>query len=128
MTTPQKKPTPQSGCNTVAQREYCEAQMAHMQERAELQLKATEAAYHKAEIKLNERLAGMNEFRQTINDQATRFVTREELELKLSDTASLVVRGKGQGVGWPGVYFLAVVRRCAGAWYIGHFPLTPEGE
>jgi hypothetical protein len=83
MTPPQKKPT-QSGCNTVDQREYCEAQMAHMQERAELQLKAIEAAYRKAEIQLDERLAGMNEFRQAMGDQAARFVTREELELKLA--------------------------------------------
>jgi hypothetical protein len=44
-------------------------------------LVATQNATDKAERALNERLNVMNEFRASLNDQATRLVTRDELRL-----------------------------------------------
>jgi len=41
-------------------------------------------AVNKAEEKMNERLTGMNEFRESLKDQASKFITREEVELKLA--------------------------------------------
>lgn len=40
-------------------------------------------AIDKAEETLNARLAGMNEFRETLRDQAGKFVTRDEVTLML---------------------------------------------
>ena len=41
--------------------------------------KATEVAYQS----MQSRLAGMNEFRETLREQASKFVTRTELEIQL---------------------------------------------
>jgi len=40
-------------------------------------------ALNKAEQKMNDRLAGMNEFREALKDQSSLFITRTEFELKI---------------------------------------------
>jgi hypothetical protein len=59
--------------NGVTLREYLEAR-----------LEATEDALHLARAELERRLAGMNEFREQLKDQAAKFVTREELDLRMT--------------------------------------------
>lgn len=54
----------------VAMRDYVDSRFAAMQ-----------SAVDKAEVQLRERLAGMNEFRETLRDQASRLATRESLDL-----------------------------------------------
>jgi hypothetical protein len=56
--------------STVTWREYVDLRFADFQR-----------AVDKAENTMNERLAGMNEFRDTLRDQAGKFVTRDELDL-----------------------------------------------
>jgi len=49
----------------------------------ESQLEAYQRAVEIATRTLDKRLDGMNEFRDTLRDQASRFVTRDELALKV---------------------------------------------
>ncbi len=52
-----------------------------MKEYVDERLDAQQKAVDKAEQQLRERLAGMNEFRDTLRDQAGKFVTRDEITL-----------------------------------------------
>lgn len=47
--------------------------------RLEERLRATEKAVELARVGIEKRLEGMNEFRETLKDQASRFVTRSDL-------------------------------------------------
>jgi hypothetical protein len=67
--------------------------MVHMREKIELQLKAMNMAADKSAAILDERLERMNEFRAAMEDQGRRFVSREELELKLAVLVKDVVGG-----------------------------------
>ena len=49
-----------------------------------LQMSSTQTAITKAEDQLNKRLEGMNEFRDSLKDQAAKFVTKEEVALQLN--------------------------------------------
>ena len=60
------------GSESVSLKEHFEARIAALE-------KATEVASGA----MDRRLDGMNEFRDTLRDQASRFVTREEMEVKL---------------------------------------------
>ena len=51
-----------------------------LREHFEARLAALEKATDVAAQAMNNRLAGMNEFRDTLKDQASRFVTRQEME------------------------------------------------
>jgi transketolase len=50
----------------------------HLEEKMDLQFKLNSRAVEKAEASMNERLAGMNEFRQSLADQSKEFATRKE--------------------------------------------------
>ena len=52
-----------------------------LKEYADARFEAIARAVDKAESTLAARLAGMNEFRDQLKDQASRFVTREEVQL-----------------------------------------------
>jgi len=54
-----------------------------LKEHIETRLSAIEKAVEVANTAMQVRLTGMNEFRDTLRDQASRFVTRSELEIKL---------------------------------------------
>src|SRR3989304_5414015 len=66
-------PTSPSRGEFVTLREYLESR-----------IQAVERGIEVANRSMQERLSGMNEFRDTLKDQAARFVTRDELETKLS--------------------------------------------
>lgn len=55
----------------------------------DMRIAALEQATVLAAGEMRERLAGMNEFRETLRDQATRFVTRTELEVLERDIRDL---------------------------------------
>jgi hypothetical protein len=63
--------------NLVSLKEYIDTRLS-------AQEKATEVAY----VAMNRRLEGMNEFRETLRDQAARLATRTELEASLSTVNS----------------------------------------
>jgi light-regulated signal transduction histidine kinase (bacteriophytochrome) len=62
-------------------------------------------AVDKAQHELRERLSGMNEFRETLKDQASQFVTRQELSTRLNSLQDKVslhqdIISNWQGRGW----------------------------
>lgn len=57
--------------------------MVSLREYMESRIGAVEKSIEIANVTMQERLAGMNEFRDTLKDQAGRFVMRDELEVKL---------------------------------------------
>ena len=59
-----------------------------LREYFESRLVALEKASQVAASALSERLAGMNEFRETLRDQAVKFVTREEVSLQIEKLGS----------------------------------------
>lgn len=67
----------------VPLREHIEALLSHIDRHFAAKLEATSAAIEKAEEKLDQRLASMNEFRDALKDQAGRLATKQELDLKL---------------------------------------------
>ena len=76
--------------------------------RLEEKLIAAEKALAVADKSMQERLAGMNEFRNTLKDQASRFITRDELnaitvkydlEIKALNKAKDMMQGKANAAG-----------------------------
>jgi hypothetical protein len=55
-----------------------------LKEHFESRLQAVEKGIEVAYAGMQSRLATMNEFRETLRDQSAKFITREELEAKLS--------------------------------------------
>jgi hypothetical protein len=51
--------------------------------RLEERIRASDKALEVANASMQERLAGMNEFRAQLKDQASRFANRDEVDLKL---------------------------------------------
>ncbi len=64
----------------VALRDYMDARLDAMDKAIALQFRSNEIAIAKAESAVDYRLAGLNEFRQSLADQSKAFVTRNELE------------------------------------------------
>jgi len=64
-------------------RELLETRLQAIEEKEDIRFGLSQTAICKAEIQMNERLTGMNEFRETLRDQSTHFVTRTESELML---------------------------------------------
>jgi len=54
-----------------------------LKEYVDLRFAENQRSIEKAERTMNSRLEGMNEFRATLKDQASRFLTREEVMLML---------------------------------------------
>jgi hypothetical protein len=54
-----------------------------LKEYVESRIEAVEKGIEVANAVMQDRLAGMNEFRDTLKDQASRFITREEVDIKL---------------------------------------------
>lgn len=80
--------------------------------------KDSQRAIDKAEEAISNRLDGMNEFRDTLRDQAARFITREELGTilgKLQDNVNAlqkladIAEGKASMRSVVGAYALAIV-------------------
>ena len=66
---------------------FTQADGVTLKEYVDTRLAALEKATELAANALRERLATMNEFRDTLRDQAGQFVTRKELDLKLNGLA-----------------------------------------
>lgn len=62
----------------VSLKQYIDARLEDRAEAVRVSLEAQLKAVDKAEQQLRERLAGMNEFRDTLRDQASKFITRDE--------------------------------------------------
>lgn len=63
--------------------ELLDVKVTELEKRIELHLEYQRKAVTKASDELHERLAGMNEFRETLKDQASRFVTTTFLDERL---------------------------------------------
>ena len=64
----------------VSLRDYFDGRLAELEKRIEQHRNATDRALDKAEQALGRRLDGMNEFRDTLRDQAGRMATQEQLD------------------------------------------------
>jgi SMC interacting uncharacterized protein involved in chromosome segregation len=63
----------------VTLREHLERQIVDLARRIDQRFAATEQAVMKAEQMMNERLAGMNEFRDALRDQSQQFAARADV-------------------------------------------------
>jgi hypothetical protein len=76
----------------ISLREHIEARLEALEKHIDSRFDAAQQAVDKAEKTMNERLSGMNEFRDTLRDQATRFATLMQLEEKMSAVIKLEER------------------------------------
>jgi len=67
----------------VSLKEYFDGKLDDFEEKVELQFKLSKEAVEKALIQNDTRLEGMNEFRNSLRDQASTFITRQELTLMI---------------------------------------------
>jgi septation ring formation regulator EzrA len=64
----------------VSLREHLQEQIRSVDRYFTVQLAMSREAIQKAEEQLNKRLEGMNEFRDTLKDQASKFATQDQLQ------------------------------------------------
>ena len=57
-------------------------EIVSLKEHLESRIASVEKSISVANVAMQERLAGMNEFRDTLRDQSSRFITRDESEAK----------------------------------------------
>ncbi len=67
----------------VSLKEYLEAQIKWLDRHFDGQIRAIDISTAKAAAQIDKRLEGMNEFRDSLRDQAARFETKEGSDLKL---------------------------------------------
>lgn len=65
----------------VTLQNYFDARLKSLEEKIDLQFRLTQIALDKAEVKTEVRLTHMNEFRESLKDQAANFITRTEADL-----------------------------------------------
>lgn len=70
----------------VSLKEHIEKQIAWIDRYFEKRLEAMHVAVGKAEEQLGKRLEGMNEFRDTLRDQASRLATKDEFYIRGNET------------------------------------------
>lgn len=73
--------------NNVSLKEYLEARLNSLERDFQTKLNASETARTIASTEMDRRLEGMNEFRDTLRDQASRFVTGTEVNLMMKPIA-----------------------------------------
>jgi len=69
--------------NFVSLREYLERRISDLESKIDLTFKLNKIAIDKAEVKMNERLESMNEFRNALKDQTNKYTTRLETDIVL---------------------------------------------
>lgn len=79
-----------------AQQEAVAAALASAEKAVSAAMAATEKAVSKAEAAAEKRFDGVNEFRQTLTDQAASFMTRVEADAKMGNNAKDIVELKGK--------------------------------
>lgn len=62
----------------VTLKEFLTNKIKALEDKMEMTFKLNQTAIDKAEVLMNDRLAGMNEFREALKDQANTFITRIE--------------------------------------------------
>jgi hypothetical protein len=67
--------------NLCVMQELFEARIKALEDKVTMQFQLTQLAVNKAELQMNARLEGMNEFRASINDRTANYPTRTELNL-----------------------------------------------
>jgi len=65
----------------VSLKEHLEAQVHWLDRHLEARMRSVNDAINKAEQQLNTRLAGMNEFRESLRDQAGKLAAKSEVDL-----------------------------------------------
>lgn len=65
---------------TISMKEYTLTLVAGLKDYTEARIQGIEKAINVANISMTARLEGMNEFREQLKDQASKFVTREEVD------------------------------------------------
>jgi hypothetical protein len=70
-------------------RDYIERRLEDLDRRYEQRFTDSQSAITKAERAINDRLAGMNEFRDALKDQSSRMATRLEMEALAERVAEL---------------------------------------
>ena len=74
--------------DAVALREHLECRIAAQAAFFDARIGAIEKATDIATARLAERLAGMNEFRESMNDMASRMITRNEVDIQVEKIES----------------------------------------
>lgn len=67
----------------VSLKEHVAARIDHLEEKLNVISDMNRQAADKAEQQMDKRLAGMNEFRDQLKEQAAKFITRDEIEVRL---------------------------------------------
>jgi hypothetical protein len=75
----EKECNPTTSFQGISLKEYIDNRFKSCKEVRDALLEAKDTALIKAERSMEARLAGMNEFRDALKDQAGRFITRNEL-------------------------------------------------
>ncbi len=88
--------------HNVSLRDHFNEQIKWVDKYFQKQLETSQKAIEKAEQQLNTRLESMNEFRDTLRDQASQFTTRREFEI-LERRIALIERHESTGQGRSGV-------------------------
>jgi hypothetical protein len=76
----------------ITLREHIEARLDALERHFDSRFDAAQTAIDKAEKSMNERLLSMNEFRDTLRDQASRFATLLQLDEKMTSVIKLEER------------------------------------
>ena len=86
--------------NEVSLREYIEARLRELKRTIDLKYQTTEKATLLATYALEKRLESMNEFREAMKDQAQKFLTKNEFDIRhrrMEEEQELVQRGVDPG-------------------------------
>jgi len=81
MTSPRR--TTFTAADGVSLKEHLESRLGELGRYTESRLCSIEKATEVAKVAMERRLEGMNEFRDTLKDQAARFVTQQEFDARL---------------------------------------------
>lgn len=106
------KKSPKSSLDgTICTREYLELRIDELEKRIIQQAELLALANDRDKVIINERLTSMNEFRNSLKDQAANFVDRKEFDLRLRpvETSLLETKTRIAMTMWGiGVFFVVV--------------------
>ena len=100
---------------TIPLKEHFESLLREMEKRYEQRFDAQEKAVLKAEVATEKRLEGVNEFRKTLSDQQSTFVSKEVSDARFKSLENLVAvltaqqqQNSGRGAGRNDVWLVIV--------------------
>jgi len=77
--------TSQKSAFTVSLEKYFDSKFAYLEKWIAEKFTAVEKSTESSRVSMEKRLEGMNEFRDTLRDQASQFVTRNTLDAQLTN-------------------------------------------